>query len=1222
MSAETDDVAFVTLTKAEFDKLSPANRHAVIEAKTNNSSGKHAATAKQDPKQQTQKLLYQLFRLPKDELPQLLSALGYPPREAVERASKPTSDDPEVIQLREKVAQLERQMQTGERHEETRRLQSEAEGQTKERLAKDEETKRLLAEAARENERLRAEVERLKNNAGKDAKLGERQGVAKAGTKPPTSSVISLPASTRDEQAVLASNNPIQAIPDNAAARSGSPKVDMPNGAPEDDNLEAQPPSSSSQSVADPSGNPDVDMSDADLQDSTGRPASKCSRSSPRCPAIVDVEASKLPQLRRVPDVPKFTGPYSKKLPKLLEWGEEQFPRKGLAEFTAGEQIGAWAFHQLMDSWPVIDHSGLQKFVQEPGKLEPRSVPRVINEAREKRFVIILCHVKDRDQLSKTTPNHFVVAVVDWREAKVDDLTKRTGGRRGRSGNKSGKFTHWRMDQHLAANLKNDSEGAFGFEQGSLDDVPKELGEYAENNTCLLQCISAVRSYLKEEIPQGDQFSSRFFYLNELLLGMVRSNNEACEETTSSTTRGSQNDSCGPTASTADMQTAVAGRSLAAGPSQDKATIENPLAAPLIQANDGSAPQTPHYTSATFTSTRKPLPDGRKLASPTPSQVDAARQVRATPIPPPLSSQVKNDAVASSGVCDDVEYRWITCDGGEILVLLPTPVQYRELKNPKCGSPVLFAIAEELGAQAQGAFIIDIPKDCRSVLPERPVGESDCTVYYPEKIESGFWRIRSEKRRRRFPHLDVNPSKANPNIGAAIQEFQMRLENGLRGVAYETDIPAHTREDRARASLPGESSLWPIPGQLPKDGGIVGLHTPTGYIGAPGAPFLWHFEDLRLGAMNTQYCGHKAWFVTPPNFFDRATETFIKILGLNPDHDQFLRHEALHGGVDYLRAKGIPTTGFLQRPWQTVVLYPGAYHSGFSVTNTLAEAVNYAGPTYTYPEGYRPCKYECETRPPITYDLVFSPNRGNEAARTGEEETAPGGGEEKTAPRTLRQRRPITLRPVLAAASRPPKRKRPAGRPSSASRTGQRDSRSHEPEEQDELQDEPITKRNKISVEVLAEELLRPEAEERIRSHALALVEYRTLGLPKPRGDSDWLNYADYCCEFGARWDRGIPFCAMMGLTMNTRSLETMYHKAFGPDEMYTAAGTLKQLPTDISDQFRAKRREMTDDAFATYLKRLRKYLKIDLDFLPFMPYNRGGARPLYGITKDYPTCK
>jgi hypothetical protein len=255
------------------------------------------------------------------------------------------------------------------------------------------------------------------------------------------------------------------------------------------------------------------------------------------------------------------------------------------------------------------------------------------------------------------------------------------------------------------------------------------------------------------------------------------------------------------------------------------------------------------------------------------------------------------------------------------------------------------------------------------VLPEQTARKQKCTVYTQEKLRTGFWRLRTSSK------LQTLPPGGGERItlDAAIKKFEERLSSGetFQNVAYQTDIPAQTPEEREGALLPTESPIWPIRGNNLVRKGIPGVHTPTGYCGTTLAPFAWHAEDYLMGAINYLHSGEKVWFCTEPSSYDAATKAFSDLLGKEPDHDQFLRHEAVHYGVDHLRSRKIATRCFMQKTGQWVVLYPRSYHSGFSATATLAEAVNYADQSWTPPEGYRPCTEMCHPgRDPITLEQL------------------------------------------------------------------------------------------------------------------------------------------------------------------------------------------------------------------------------------------------------------
>ncbi|EJT68233.1 hypothetical protein GGTG_14187 [Gaeumannomyces tritici R3-111a-1] len=287
---------------------------------------------------------------------------------------------------------------------------------------------------------------------------------------------------------------------------------------------------------------------------------------------------------------------------------------------------------------------------------------------------------------------------------------------------------------------------------------------------------------------------------------------------------------------------------------------------------DGSALQH-HQSAGSFSSakfallgkkpTRKPLPSGpvpptkARAASPSPSDPDESA-------PPPMSGRGVNGPAA----CKGVKYRWMPCDDGRVLLLLPTPEQYSDLKKgPEDGSPLLVTVAEELGARTQGAFLIDTPMECRPVLPQQTVQKKRCTIYGPKPVkDDGFWQLFTSRAIQSFPAFDSNPSNFDSDLSVAIKEYEQLLSEAseknlqsIEGVGYQTDIPAHTAQERRDALLPPQSPIWRIRGNKLPPEGVPGLHTPTAYRGKKHAPFAWHFEDYKLGALNYLYYGKKVW---------------------------------------------------------------------------------------------------------------------------------------------------------------------------------------------------------------------------------------------------------------------------------------------------------------------------------------------------------------------------
>ncbi|KAL8377520.1 hypothetical protein RB595_008276 [Gaeumannomyces hyphopodioides] len=1211
MAAESQDLVNFTLTTAQFEQL-PAETRAFLNAtkSVSRSAGRRgAAIANQGPHQQAEELVQEqqkekqlqnlLASFPQEKLPHLLtpflaqlerqpqakqdgSKFGYEPREA----------DSEVNKLKDKVAQLEQRLQAKEQDE------------------KDEQMGRLLAETDK-NKRLQAEVERLRNEAENNAMLGEQQkrpGVPSpnAAAGPPALALVSLQAPTQDGQAVPANDASVQAVPDSDAG--GSPSNDhdgadagplpVSTAAPSTANSESagssgspsSPSSASSRSPpsdgqsladthaassADPEGSLEIDMPDADSPSSSSgaQPPSGSPRDPNKPRELIDLDTlpPKLPI--PIPNPPKYDqGPHKARLDNLIKWGKTNFQQQlNVSDFNPGEFIGVWAFDAL------FPQSSYPKFVYDGSEgLGLPWLEKAFDKAKDKCFLIILCHVQRSNQQSKVELDHFVMAIVDWRQGNP------------------GTFTHWGMDENLAEELRKASRDELARLLGqpggwpSLENISHDLNH--DGNTCLLGCMTAVRSFFGEENnipPKKDGPSAlRYFYLRQVL-EVKSAETQAADHPPQSTSHHG-----GPT--TAELLPAAP--SDPRGQRGDEVTTERSSAAPL--------------TSTTFRPTRKQLPDGR-----TRSQVDAAPQAQPTSVPPPPSGQGNNNpATPHKGV----KYQWKPCEGGEILVLEPSPDQYSDLKEgPEDTRPLLFTVAEELGARDRGAVVIKIPEECRPVLPPQSAQTKKCTTYKPMPVKDDFWRLYTVYKTQTLPCLNHDSSGVDSSLDVAVREHKRRISKAseedlesIEGVAYLTDIPAHSAKEREDALLPLESPIWHIrDNRLPREGVpglpcVPGLHTPTAYRGTTSAPFAWHFEDLKLGAINVLYIGRKVWFITETVSFDKVTDVFSNALEVKADHDQFLRHQALHGGIEHLRNNGVSTIGFVQEPWEMVIVYPGAYHSGFSVTGTLAEAVNYADPLYTYPKGYKPCDKRCDKhQEPITCELVFPPEAETILAGRG----AAG----SVLRRSSRQVPTLLSTPAkdsMGSPRGPHKRKRSAGEQGLARHTGQKNSEPHEPEDgQDGLQDEPPAKqkKNTPSPQAIAEELTGPHAKERIIRYAKSWKEWHSsLVLPtlanRQTQPHDATSEGSKYLELGWDWEEKSEISKMVGALLATHGLGKLYENM--PEGMYDRSGRVKQLPRALSDQARAGlRASLSDDAFRSKLKRLRKFLKIGEDYLPFM---------------------
>jgi len=116
-----------------------------------------------------------------------------------------------------------------------------------------------------------------------------------------------------------------------------------------------------------------------------------------------------------------------------------------------------------------------------------------------------------------------------------------------------------------------------------------------------------------------------------------------------------------------------------------------------------------------------------------------------------------------------------------------------------------------------------------------------------------------------------------------------------------------------------------------------------------------------------------------------------------------MRHRAEFFFPDRLKKLGVPFRIVDQRPGETVVILPDAYHEGFSTGYTLAEAKKYAQPGWNT-ETYQPCETSCMLATAIPAECMRLVAEGEERydlcaafltetpqrVKRGREEAAPG----------------------------------------------------------------------------------------------------------------------------------------------------------------------------------------------------------------------------------------
>lgn len=330
----------------------------------------------------------------------------------------------------------------------------------------------------------------------------------------------------------------------------------------------------------------------------------------------------------------------------------------------------------------------------------------------------------------------------------------------------------------------------------------------------------------------------------------------------------------------------------------------------------------------------------------------------------PVSSPLSEFDVDIAG--QPVEYDHDGPPNHKVLRLKPTPAQWEDF-------PAILSFARQLGAESDGCFKVQLPEVLNDPLPEKAAKHVPANAYKVKQIKHRtFWQVSTVQSEGVFSSSETGPD-CSVSAEAAIKNlkalFNKNKDRQMRNVRYRVDVPAWTAKQRLEAGVPERSPIYPLKGdKLDSTKAIIpGIHTPYVYESGPyfGATFQIHAEDFRLASLNHLYKGRKIWIVVPSTAVDVA-EMALERKG---KCSQFMRHRAEFFFPERLEKMGIPFRIVDQRPGETIVILPDAYHEGFSTGYTIAEAKNYADPNWTT-ETYQPCQMSCQLMTAIPAEFM------------------------------------------------------------------------------------------------------------------------------------------------------------------------------------------------------------------------------------------------------------
>ena len=146
---------------------------------------------------------------------------------------------------------------------------------------------------------------------------------------------------------------------------------------------------------------------------------------------------------------------------------------------------------------------------------------------------------------------------------------------------------------------------------------------------------------------------------------------------------------------------------------------------------------------------------------------------------------------------------------------------------------------------------------------------------------------------------------------------------------------------------------------------VSGVNTPWAYVGTTGSKFGVHLEDSNIGGVNTLWEGaEKIWFCCDQREqFQNALETLypVQYEGCWTYH----RHKQFWVDPNMMAEKfGLTIYKIIQKPGDTVVVWPGTWHWGFNRGFNCSMAVNYfpLNPKdVKMVLGAQQCKMSCES---------------------------------------------------------------------------------------------------------------------------------------------------------------------------------------------------------------------------------------------------------------------
>lgn len=133
-----------------------------------------------------------------------------------------------------------------------------------------------------------------------------------------------------------------------------------------------------------------------------------------------------------------------------------------------------------------------------------------------------------------------------------------------------------------------------------------------------------------------------------------------------------------------------------------------------------------------------------------------------------------------------------------------------------------------------------------------------------------------------------------------------------------------------------------------------GINTSYVYCGKKHSSSPLHVEDAWLCSKNMARAGWKLWLLVNPDGRSKLEAKLTEVLDTSDNpHSDFVRDHEVFIAPEQDREWNIRYTLEMQGPGDVIITYPETYHQVLDLTDTLAEAINFAPSGWRLSSGYK-----------------------------------------------------------------------------------------------------------------------------------------------------------------------------------------------------------------------------------------------------------------------------